>query len=159
MISRGRFWRRFRRIPRLINHEEHEGHEEMPIGDTVPPEVERVCSEVVDAAFKVHRKMGPGLLESAYQACLEYELLKRGLRVQKEVEVPVFYDGVKLDVGFRVDLLVEECVIVELKSVEKMHPVFEAILQNYLRLTGKRVGFLINFNVILFKEGIKRIVV
>ncbi len=131
----------------------------MPIGDTIPPEVERVCTEVVDAAFKVHRKMGPGLLESAYQACLEYELLKRGLRVQKEVDVPVIYEGVKLDVGFRVDLLVEDCVIIELKSVEKMHPVFEAILQNYLRLTGKRVGFLINFNVVLFKEGIKRIVV
>jgi GxxExxY protein len=143
----------------LINHEEHEGHEEMPIGDAVPPEVERVCGEVVDAAFKVHQKMGPGLLESAYQACLEYELLKRGLRVEKEVDVPVIYDGVKLEVGFRVDLLVEDCVIIELKAVEKMHLVFQAILQNYLRLTGKRVGFLINFNVIFFKEGIERIVV
>jgi GxxExxY protein len=131
----------------------------MPIGDSIPLEIERVCSEVVDAAFKVHQKMGPGLLESAYEACLEFELIRRGLRVQRQLEVPVFYDGVKLDVGFRVDLMVEDCVIIELKSVEKMHPVFQAILQNYLRLTGKRVGFLINFNVTVFKEGIKRIVV
>ncbi|HEY7116481.1 MAG TPA: GxxExxY protein [Tepidisphaeraceae bacterium] len=131
----------------------------MPIGDNTSDEIERVCREVVDAAFKVHQKMGPGLLESVYEACLAYELTKRGLRVQIQVPVPVVYDGVTLEVGFRLDLLVEDLVIVELKSVEKMEPIFQAILQNYLRLTGKRVGFLINFNVVMFKDGVKRIVV
>ncbi len=130
----------------------------MPIGDTTSEEIERVCKEIVDAAFKVHQKMQMGLLESVYEACLFYELMKRGLRVERQVSVPVIYDGVKLDVGFRLDLLVEDCVIIELKSVERMDPIFQAILQNYLRLTGKRVGFLINFNVIMFKDGIKRIV-
>jgi GxxExxY protein len=102
--------------------------------------------------------MKAGLLESAYEACLFHELTKRGLRVRRQVEVPVVYDGVTLDIGFRLDLLVEESVIVELKSVERMEPIFQAILHNYLRLTDKRVGFLINFNVMTFKEGIKRVV-
>jgi GxxExxY protein len=137
---------------RLINHEEHEGHEEMPIGDTTSDEIERICN-------KVHQRMGPGLLESVYEACLAFELTRRGLRVKTQEPMPVIYDGVKLDVGFRLDLLVEDLVIIELKSVEKMDPIFHAILQNYLRLTGKRVGFLINFNVVFFKDGIKRIVV
>lgn len=130
----------------------------MPIGDTTSPELERVCKEIVDAAYTVHQKMQPGLLESVYEACLFYELTKRGLRVERQVAVPVVYDGVKLEVGFRLDLLVEDSIIIELKSVEKMDPVFQAILQNYLRLTRKRVGFLINFNVVFFKDGIKRVV-
>jgi len=142
-----------------LNHEEHEGHEEMPIGDTTSDEVERVCKIIVDAAFKVHQRMGPGLLESVYEACLAFELTRRGLRVKVQEPVPVIYDGVTLDVGFRLDLLVEDLVIIELKSVERMEPIFHAILQNYLRLTGKRVDFLINFNVQYFKDGIKRVVV
>ena len=131
----------------------------MSIGDTTSDEIERVCTEIVDAAFAVHQRMRPGLLESVYEACLAFELRRRGLNVKVQEPVPVIYDGVKLDVGFRLDLLVEDLVIIELKAVEKMEPIFHAILQNYLRLTGKRVGFLINFNVQYFKEGIKRVVV
>jgi GxxExxY protein len=131
----------------------------MPFGDTTSDEIERICKEIVDSGFKVHHQMRPGLLESVYKECLFQELSKRGLRVRKEVAVPVVYDGVRLDVGFRIDLLVEELVIVELKSVERLDPIFHAILQNHLRLTGLRVGFLMNFNVLLFKEGVKRIVV
>ena len=130
----------------------------MPIGDLLSPEIERVCTEVVDAGFKVHDRMQPGLLESVYEACLFYELTKRGLRVERQVPVPVFYDGVKLDVGIRIDLLVEDCVIIELKAVETMNPIFPLILKNYLRLADKRVGFLMNFNVPKFKDGLKRLV-
>jgi GxxExxY protein len=131
----------------------------MGIGDTTSDEVERVCKEIVDAAFQVHKRMKAGLLESVYEACLAFELRRRGLRVETQVPVPVVYDGVTLEIGFRLDVLVEDLVIVELKSVERMEPIFQAVLQNYLRLTGKRVGFLINFNVQFFKDGIKRIVV
>lgn len=130
----------------------------MPIGDLLSPEIERICTEVVDAGFKVHDRMQPGLLESVYEACLFFELTKRGLRVERQVPVPVFYDGVKLDIGFRIDLLVEDCVIVELKAVETMNPIFPLILKNYLRLADKRVGFLMNFNVPKFKDGLKRLV-
>jgi GxxExxY protein len=131
----------------------------MAIGDTTSDEIERVCKEIVDAAFQVHQRMKAGLLESVYEACLAFELRRRGLRVETQVPVPVVYDGVRLEVGFRLDVLVEDLVIIELKSVERMEPIFQAVLQNYLRLTGKRVGFLINFNVQFFKDGIKRIVV
>jgi len=141
----------------LIKHEEDEGNEEMPIGDILSPEIEAICTEVVDAGFKVHEKMQPGLLESVYEACLLHELTKRGLRVEKQVPVPVFYDGVKLDVGFRIDLLVESRVIIEVKAVEVINPVFLLILTNYLRLAKKPVGFLMNFHVPKFKDGIKRI--
>jgi GxxExxY protein len=131
----------------------------MAIGDTTSDEVEHVCKEIVDAAFQVHQRMKAGLLESVYEACLAFELRRRGLRVETQVPVPVVYDGVTLEVGFRLDVLVEDLVVVELKSVERMEPIFQAVLQNYLRLTRKRVGFLINFNVQYFKGGIKRIVV
>ena len=130
----------------------------MPIGDILSAEIERVCTEVVDAGLKVHEKMQPGLLESVYEPCLFYELTKRGLHVERQVPVPVFYDGVKLDVGFRIDLLVEDCVVIELKAVETMNPIFPLILKNYLRLADKRVGFLMNFNVPKFKDGLRRLI-
>ena len=130
----------------------------MPIGDILSAEIERVCTEVVDAGLKVHEKMQPGLLESVYEACLFYEFTKRGLHVERQVPVPVFYDGVKLDVGFRIDLLVEDCVVIELKAVETMNPIFPLILKNYLRLADKRVGFLMNFNVPKFKDGLRRLI-
>jgi len=130
----------------------------MPIGDLLSPDVELICTQVVDAGFKVHDKMQPGLLESVYEACLFYELKKRGLRVERQVPVPVFYDGEKLDIGFRMDLLVEACVVIEVKAVETMNPVFPLILKNYLRLANKPVGFLMNFNVAKFKDGLKRII-
>ena len=117
-----------------------------------------ISGQIVDAAIKVHSVLGPGLLESAYHACLLHELRKRGLQVESELSLPVNYDGVKLDVGYRIDLLVEKCVIVEIKAVEKMLSVHEAQLLCYLRLSGCRLGLLINFNVSQLKDGIKRMV-
>ena len=125
----------------------------------VPPEVERVGKIVLDSAFKVHTALGPGLLENVYEVTHAYEIRKTGLVVATQVPLPITYDGQKLESGFRIDLLVEHCVIVELKSVETMHPVYEAQLLTYLRLSGLRLGFLINFNVLHLKDGIKRLVV
>ena len=125
----------------------------------IPAEIERVGTAVLDASFKVHTALGPGLLESAYETALEYELRKRGLSVATQVVVPIQYEGQLLESGFRMDLLVEKCVIVELKAVEIMNPVFEAQLLTYLRLSGVRLGFLMNFSASRLKDGIKRIVV
>ncbi|HSI36824.1 MAG: GxxExxY protein [Phycisphaerae bacterium] len=130
----------------------------MPIGDALPPETERVATEIVDAAYQVFRHFGPGILESAYETCLAHLLRQRGFRVERQVEVPLHFDGVVLESGFRIDLLVDDCVIVELKAVEKMIPLYDAQVLTYLKLTNKRLGILINFNVTMFKEGIKRIV-
>jgi GxxExxY protein len=124
----------------------------------IPPEVNRISGEIVDAAYKVHSKLGPGLLESVYEVCLAHELITRGLSVQKQVQLPVLYDGITLDGGLRLDLIVEDLVIVELKAVEVMHSVYEAQVLTYLKLTGKRVGLLVNFNVSSIKNGIKRLV-
>ena len=111
-----------------------------------------------DAAFKIASKLGPGLLESTYRVVMVYELRKRGLDVKTEVPVPVVYEDVRLDAGYRLDLLVNECVVIELKSVEKLIPLHEAQLLTYLKLTGYRLGLLINFNTKLIKDGIKRVV-
>jgi GxxExxY protein len=124
----------------------------MGFGETTSEEVERVAAAIVDSA------LGPGLLESAYRALMVYELRKRGFEVAFEVPVPLVYDDVKLDAGYRLDLLVNGSVIVEVKAVEKLHPVHEAQLMTYLKLTGVRLGFLINFNTKLIKDGIKRMV-
>jgi GxxExxY protein len=115
-----------------------------------------VAREIVDAAYKIHTTLGPGLLESVYREVMEHELKKRGLRVPKEVGVPVVYEEVALEVGFRLDLIVEDLVIIELKSVEKVLPVHHKQLLTYLRLMKKRLGLLINFNVALIKDGITR---
>ena len=127
--------------------------------DAVPAETEAFAKEVVDAALRIHRALGPGLLESAYETCLEHELRKRGLAVARQVALPIEYDGVKLESGFRIDLLVQDRVIVEVKATERRNPVFGAQLLTYLRLSGRRLGFLINFTVPLIKDGIKRMVV
>ena len=121
-------------------------------------ETNTISGIVVDAAMKVHSRLGPGLLESAYQACLAYELHKRGLKVLTQVELPVTYDEVRLDIGYRVDLLVEDCVLVELKVVRKLLPVHEAQLLSYLKLSGYWAGLLINFHVARLKDGIRRMV-
>jgi GxxExxY protein len=120
-------------------------------------EVERVATQVVDAAFAVHSTLGPGLLESVYEVCLAYELTKRGLKVERQLPLPVVYDNLCLEAGFRLDLLVERCLVVELKAVEFLLPVHTAQLLTYLKLSGHRLGFLINFNVPLLKDGIKRL--
>jgi len=125
----------------------------------IAPEVEKVGKAVLDAAFKVHTALGPGLLESVYETTTAYELRKGGLIAATQVSVPIVYDDQELDSGFRLDMLVEKCVIVEVKSVETMHPVYEAQIMTYLRLSRVRLGFLINFNVKHLKDGIKRFVV
>ncbi|HXU37228.1 MAG TPA: GxxExxY protein [Blastocatellia bacterium] len=122
-------------------------------------QINQITGTVIDSAMKVHSAFGPGLLESAYKACLVYELRKRGLNVAVEVALPLIYDGIKLDdVGYRLDLLVEHEVVIELKAVEIMAPIFEAQLLHYLKLSGKKVGLLINFKVVHLRDGIKRMV-
>jgi GxxExxY protein len=125
----------------------------------IPPETERLGKLVLDAAYKVHTVLGPGLLESVYQITMKHVLQTGGVLVETEVKIPIMFEGVKPESALRIDTLVEKCVIAELKSVEKMNPVFEAQLLTYLRLSKVRLGFLINFNVPHLKDGIKRIVV
>jgi GxxExxY protein len=117
-----------------------------------------IATIILDAAFKIHRTLGPGLLESVYQATLEFELQKRGLRVSQQVGLPVYYEDIKLELGFRVDLIVADKVIIEIKSVETLAPVHKKQLLTYLRLMNLRLGLLLNFNVDLMKNGIQRVV-
>lgn len=121
-------------------------------------ELNEMTEQIIAAAIEVHRTLGPGLLESAYEACLVYELTSRGLRVEQQKPMPVFYKEVQLDAGYRLDVLVEKSVIVELKAVEQLLPIHEAQLLSYLKLSGCRVGLLINFNVPVLKQGIRRLV-
>ncbi len=121
-------------------------------------ELNEISAQVVDAAMKVHSVLGPGLLENAYEVCLKYELEERGLKVQQQVGLPVVYDDVKLDLGYRLDLLVEDEIIVELKAVDRLTAVHEAQLLSYLKLSTKKIGLLINFNVAHLRNGIKRMV-
>ena len=117
-----------------------------------------LTQRIIGAAIEVHRTLGPGLLESAYEACLAFELGERGLHVARQVALPVVYKDVQIDCGYRVDLLVEDAVVVELKAVEKLRPIHEAQVLSYLKLSGRHVGLLINFNVTLLKDGIRRLV-
>jgi GxxExxY protein len=125
----------------------------------VPPDVEQVGRKVLDAAYKVHTVLGPGLLESVYEAAMVHVLRKGGSLVETQLQVPLMFEGERIESGLRLDMSVDRVVIVELKSVEAMNPVYEAQLMTYLRLSGIRLGFLINFNVRHLKEGIKRMVV
>ena len=120
---------------------------------------EFVAKQIVDAAFQVHVRFGPGLLEKVYEVCLCHELQKRGLKVERQVSIPIVYDGIVLDEGFKADILVDNLVIVELKAVSEMHPVYEAQLLSYMKLMNKRLGFLINFHVVKIKDGIRRFVI
>jgi GxxExxY protein len=120
--------------------------------------INQITHNIIAAAMKVHSELGPGLLESAYHACLLHELQKRGLVLESQVGLPVVYDGEKLDLGYRIDLIVDHLVIVEVKSVDTINPVHQAQLLSYMRLSGKQVGLLINFNVVRLKDGIKRMV-
>ena len=121
-------------------------------------EINSITETIIGDAIKVHRALGPGLLESAYEACLAFELVEAGLKVEQEKNLPVVYRQIKLDCGYRLDLLVEDKVIIELKSVEKLLPIHKAQLMSYLRLSGNKVGLLINFNVEILKNGIQRVV-
>ena len=119
----------------------------------------QISSAVINAAMKVHSRLGPGLLESAYEACLVQELRNRGVRVETQISVPVVYEGIKLEAGYRIDILVESKVVVEIKSVDAIAPVHKAQTLSYLRLSGRNLALLINFNVVHLKDGIRRFVI
>jgi len=118
----------------------------------------QISYDIIGASFKVHSALGPGLLESTYEVCMEYELIKIGYKVERQKPLPVSYDGIRLDAGYRIDLLVDDSVIVELKSVNEMIPLFNAQLMTYLKLAELKLGLLMNFNVTDMKKGITRIV-
>jgi GxxExxY protein len=119
--------------------------------------IDLIAADIVDSSYKIHKELGPGLLESAYEACLGHELTKRGYQVEKQKAQPVYYDSIVIDIGYRLDLRINDLVIIELKAVAELAPIHQAQLTTYLKLSGKTLGFLINFNVPLIKNGIRRI--
>jgi GxxExxY protein len=127
--------------------------------EPVSEKVQRIGTAVVSAAFAVHKNLGPGLLEKVYEVCLCHELSKRGISTLRQLEIPIQYDGIKFEEGLRLDILAGDEVIIELKAVDQINPVWEAQVLSHLKLTGKRLGYLINFNVPTLKSGIKRMVV
>ncbi len=121
-------------------------------------EFSEISGKIIECAIKVHRILGPGLLESAYEKCLAYELRKAGLNIETQVYLPIIYEGVSIDVDYRLDIIVEDKIILEIKSVRELLPIHQAQLLTYLKLAQKKVGLLMNFNVVLLKQGIKRVV-
>jgi len=121
-------------------------------------ELNKITEKIINGAISVHRELGPGLLESAYEACLVYELASQNLKIERQKSLPLRYRGIQLDCGYRLDLLVEESIIVEIKAIEKLEPIHEAQLLSYLKLSKCPVGLLINFNVKVLKDGIRRLV-
>lgn len=119
-------------------------------------EINQVIEKIIGCAIEVHKKLGPGLLESAYEECLSYELKSVGLAIERQVPVPVVYKDIKLECGYRIDILVEKAVVIELKAIEAIAPVHEAQILTYMKFANKTMGLLINFNVTLLKNGIKR---
>ncbi len=117
-----------------------------------------ITEKIIGCAIKVHKKLGPGLLESAYEECVAYEILKSGLTIERQKALPLIYEEIKMECGYRLDLLVENKVVVEVKSVEAINDIYLAQLLTYLRVSNTKVGLLINFNMILLKDGIKRVV-
>src|SRR6266480_2002959 len=130
----------------------------MRVFEALPPDIEHLAKIVVDSAYKVHSNLGPGLLESVYETCLAHELRKRGIGTETQVAIPIVYDGIRLEAGLRIDLLVDRKLILEIKAVEEMNRIFKAQVLTYLKLTGLRLGLLINFNVTLIKNGIERVI-
>ena len=124
----------------------------------VPERTDTAAKRCVNAALRVHKSFGPGLLGSVYEHCLVYELTKAGVALERQVILPVLYDGMELKAGYRVDLIVDECLIVQIKAVEALTPLHEAQVLTYLKLSGLRLGLLINFNVLLLKHGVRRFV-
>ncbi len=125
----------------------------------LPDSIEKIGKIVVDSAFAVHVNLGPGLLEKVYEICFCHELSKRGLNYKRQVDIPIVYDNLTFSEGLRLDVIVEDCVICELKALETVNPVWEAQILSHLKLTGKRLGFLINFNVPKIKDGIRRFII
>jgi len=135
-----------------LNHQEHQGHQ------ALTKDVDDLARTIVDAGLKVHRALGPGLLESAYEHCLAHELQTRGVSLRRQVALPIVYQEATLDAGYRLDLVVEDLIIIEIKAVDTLTRLHEAQILTYLKLSGLRLGFLMNFNVELFKLGVKRLV-
>ena len=135
-----------------MNHQGHKAHE------ALDPRAQAAAREAVDAGLKVHSALGPGLLESAYEHCLAYELTRRGCRIRRRVELQLIYEDTRLDAGYRLDLIVDDAVIVEVKAIDALAPIHDAQLLTYLKLSGLRLGLLMNFNVVLFKQGLKRLI-
>lgn len=127
----------------------------VPLSD----EIEDIGRKVVDSAYTVHKNLGPGLLEKVYEICFCHELAKRGLQYLRQIDIPVFYDGITFEEGLRLDVLVEDQIICELKAVDLINPVWEAQVLSHMKLTNKRLGYLINFNVVNIGQGIKRFVI
>ncbi len=125
----------------------------------IPTDLENVGSKIADSAFTIHKNLGPGLLEKVYEVCFCHELTKRGLTVQRQIYIPIKYDGITFEEGLRLDVLVNESIICELKALENVNPVWEAQILSHLKLTGLRLGYLINFNVPLLKNGFRRFVI
>lgn len=121
-------------------------------------DIEAIAADIVDSAIKVHKALGPGLLESAYQQCHSFELRRRGRKVQNEIVLPIVYADQKIDAGYRIDTLVDDLVIIENKTVESLLPIHQAQLLTYLKLSGCKIGFLLNWNVKMMKDGIHRLV-
>lgn len=124
----------------------------------ITPEIEHIGKIVVNSAFKVHKEFGPGLLEKVYEICLAHEINKAGIKVLRQLDIPIVYDGITFEEGLRLDLLVGNEVIVEIKAIEIVNPVWQAQIISHLKLTGKQLGYLINFNVPLIKNGIQRFI-
>jgi GxxExxY protein len=127
--------------------------------DKISEEEEIIGKAIVDAAYTIHKELGPGLLEKVYEVCFSHELIKKGFNIRRQIDIPIVYDGIVFNEGLRLDVLVNNLVICELKALENVNPVWEAQILSHLKLTGKRLGYLINFNVPLIKNGIKRMVV
>jgi len=123
-----------------------------------PTELNEITGKIIELSIKVHKALGPGMLEGAYEICLTHELVKYGFEVERQKKLPIVYDGVRLDAGYPLDLLVNDSVIVEVKAVERIHPVHEAQLLSYLRMTGLKLGLVINFNMKLLRDGVMRVV-
>ena len=126
--------------------------------NSIPDEINDIGKKIVDSAYTVHKNLGPGLLEKVYEICFCHELQKRGLKYQRQLSIPIVYDGIEFSEGLRLDVLVEDKVICELKALENVNPVWEAQILSHLKITGNRLGYLINFNVPMIKNGIRRFV-
>ena len=123
----------------------------------IPENVEKVATITIDAAYKVYNALGPGLLESAYEYCLIHELQKRGLKVDSQVNLPIYYDNTFINMGYRIDILVDNCLVIEVKAIEEIIPLHISQTLTYLKFSGNRLGLIINFNTRIFKDGLRRV--
>jgi GxxExxY protein len=142
----------------MLSHQVTKARRKSLVYEPITLREEEIAGAVVEAAFRVHSSLGPGLLEKVYEACFCHELSKMSFHPRRQVDVPIAYDGVVFDEGLRLDVLIDDLVICEPKAVDVMNPVWDAQILSHLKLTGKRLGFLINFNVSLIKDGIKRFI-